>query len=329
MSYERTAMHAIDRSDDTPLGVVSGLLASDGEASDGHILNIRGGEIPESAPMLFGHDDFSGTRNLGSWTEFEVSGDGGELGSNQLRVRGQIELEGEMSAWRRDTAHMVSRRHINALSVRWDTVGDPISRSNLPSDHPAFVDAKKATGRQRFGMYFEKWRLLEGSVVTLGADPAALIGRMQESQGEVRQFWRSAINYALTEREETAGLVAIKIGEESVYVERAAWESMQEYANERMGVALDTLEAALDAREDADMTLRAALEAQTKVHVAGDLLAVAATPAQETRSIQAATLPAIITPGEVARMLRDALAKAKTEVTQDARAEILRSSGKV
>ena len=246
MHYERTC--TIERAEDgAEAGLISGILTTDGEASDGHILDMDGVELPERAPLLFGHDDFTGTGNLGSWTGFRKFGTGKKLGNHGIRGTAQIELEGEGSqaAWRSDVAMMIDKGHIGALSVRWEEIGDPIARVNLPSDHPAFLDAKNTTGRKSWGLFFEKWRLLEGSVVTLGADPAALVGRMQASDGDVRGYWRKAINHALTEREEVAGLVGVRLAnDEVIFVERAAYDAMLEEANSVFLRAIDLHEEA-------------------------------------------------------------------------------------
>ncbi len=248
MQYERTC--SIERAEDgAAAGLISGILATNGEALDGHILNMDGVNLPDRAPLLFGHDDYTGTGNLGSWTGFRKFGEGKKLGKHGIRGTAQIELSGEGSqaAWRSDVAHMIDKGHIGAFSVRWDEIGDPVARVNLPSDHPAFVDSKKANGRQRWGLYFDKWRLLEGSVVTLGADPAALLGRMQASHGDVRGYWRKAINYALTEREEVAGLVGVHLENgETVFVERAAYDAMLEDANSTYFRAMDLHEEATE-----------------------------------------------------------------------------------
>jgi hypothetical protein len=225
--YERTDQNVIERGEGDPPGHVAGILATDGEASDGDILDIDGGQIPKRAPLLFGHQDWSGDRNLGSWERFEKTDTGNKsvkLGGKAIRGFGQIELggSGDPQAWRDDIAHMIERKHIGALSVRWAPVGDPIRRVNLPSDHAAFVDSETAKGNKRWGLYFPKWRLLEGSVVTLGADPAAMIGRMRDSKGDVRSNWRAAINSALTETQGTKDLVAVQLpGGEVAYTERA------------------------------------------------------------------------------------------------------------
>ena len=69
MIYKRSS--EINSESVTKTGALSGILATDGEAQDGHILNIDGGDFEDGAPMLFGHDDFSGSRNLGSWDTFD------------------------------------------------------------------------------------------------------------------------------------------------------------------------------------------------------------------------------------------------------------------
>ena len=196
-TYERKTPGAISRqAEGAEKGVRSGLLATDGEASDAHILNIPGGEIPEGPPLLFGHDDFTGTSNLGSWRSFAKSSNGKKLGDGELRGEFGIELEGQGSqqAWREDVDHMIDKGHIQGLSIRWEHIDEPIRRINLPSDHIAAIDPKEATGMQEWGLYFEKWRMLEGSVVTLGADPAALIGRMEASEGGLRSIWRDVLS---------------------------------------------------------------------------------------------------------------------------------------
>jgi hypothetical protein len=356
MQYERTC--SIERAEDgADAGLISGILATDGEASDGHILNMDGVKLPDRAPLLFGHDDYTGTGNLGSWTGFDKYGDGKKLGKSGIRGNAQIELDGEGSqaAWRADINHMIERGHIGRFSVRWEEIGDAVARVNLPSDHPAYVDSKKATGRQRWGLYFDKWRLMEGSVVTLGADPAALVGRMQESKGDVRAYWRATINHALTEREEVAGLVGISIGDgrEVIYVERAAYDAMLEEANRAMAMAInlheETVNDLLCERVGADEPTapdREAINALVQSVVSeeldkeeirsevepddGDEPTEEATPERET---QAARLPAqpehIATPKEIVRAIREGLEEAAKDVATEFRAEIRKARGRV
>ena len=334
--YERTC--TIERAaEGAEAGLISGILATDGEASDGHILNIGGVKLPERAPLLFGHDSYTGTGNLGSWTGFEKFANGKKLGESGIRGNAQIELDGEgaQADWRGDINMMIDKGHIGAFSVRWEELEEPVYRVNLPSDHPAFVDAKKATGRQRWGMWFEKWNLLEGSVVTLGADPAALVGRLMEAEGDMRGFWRGVINASLTEREEVAtGVVAISTGAGMIHVERTAYDAMLEEANARYALALDALENALVVRTDAETALEEALIHRSKVEPAiGDEPIERVTLEQVDRDAiaAAARLPAPIepSPSEIFAVFRSELREASRDVVEEFRGAIRHSRGQV
>ena len=328
--YERTC--TIERAEDgAEAGLIAGILATDGEASDGHILNIAGAKLPGRAPLLFGHDANSGTGNLGSWTDFAKFGDGKKLGDHGVRGTAQIELDGEgaQADWRGDIAMMIDKGHIGAFSVRWEETEEPVYRVNLPSDHPAFVDAKKETGRKRWGMWFEKWRLLEGSVVTLGADPAALVGRLMETEGEVRSFWRDAINRAATEREEIApGLVAIALADgEFSYVPREAYDVMLEEANARFALSLDALENALEAREEAQDHLTESQNLRSKVEPAiGD---EPIEPKEPERKVEAARLPAEWSPKEIIALFRKEFRHTSQEFADETIGEIRKARGQI
>lgn len=251
--YDRTLVGTIEgRSAHDPAGAFSGILATDGEATDGHILNIDGGELPANMPLLFNHDSFSGEGNLGTWPTLSKV----DLPKGRRGIRGtaQIELGGKGASLdkRLDVAHMVDAGAIPAFSLRWQETTEPVLRINLPSDHPAFIDAKKATGAQRWGFFFDKWRGQEGSIVTLGSDAAALIGRMQETKGEVRAFWRSTINQALFDRQAVdpgSMLVAVQTNDGEVFIERTAYDAVIELANERLSLACDLYETAAIASE--------------------------------------------------------------------------------
>ena len=191
--HERTAR--IESVDDS--GVFRATLATEGEASDGDILSIAGGQIPDRMPMLLSHWN-DPTAQAGSITEPTK-----ELKAKppRLRVTGQIEMGGvgPLAEIRRDVAFMMNR-HGGAMSIRWDEVDggkQPIRRVNLPSDHAYFVDADTATGAKRWGLFWPEWRAIEGSIVALGADPAATVdgrlcaARAEETDGEVSSFWRA------------------------------------------------------------------------------------------------------------------------------------------
>ena len=165
-------------------------LATEGEAADGHILSIEGGRIGSRIPLLTSHMP-DPTMQLGSITKPER-----DLTSSpkKLRATGLIELTGDGAGAeiRRDLAHMIGLGHVRAVSIRWDALKQPVSRRELPPEHPAHVKDGEADYRKKYGMYFESWRALEGSVVAVGADPKALIGRAEElGEGATAQFWRS------------------------------------------------------------------------------------------------------------------------------------------
>jgi hypothetical protein len=175
---------------DLDTGQFSMTLATEGEASDGNIISIKGGQIPERMPMLTSHWN-DPTAALGSITNPEKLL---KDSPPRLRAMGHIEMGGEGASAEigRDLAHMIDKGHVTGVSIRWDDVpGKSVRRVNLPSDHPYYVDAEKANGPERWGLFFEEWRALEGSVVALGADPQALIGRADETDGEVASFWRA------------------------------------------------------------------------------------------------------------------------------------------
>lgn len=186
----RTLLATLERAEIDPnTGEFPMILATDGEASDGDILSIEGMQFPERAPLQNAHIN-EARSTLGSITRFRR-----DLKSTpkKLRAMGQIEMAGEgpQADIRRDIAFMIGRQHIKGVSVRWEPI-EWIRRTNLPSDHPAFVDAEKETDwRKRYGLFFKKSRVLEGSIAPVQADPQSMIGRADETEGEVAAFWRS------------------------------------------------------------------------------------------------------------------------------------------
>lgn len=180
---------------DLDTGQFSMILATEGEASDGDILSIKGGNIPAQMPMLTSHWN-DPSAQLGSITDpVKLLEDK----PPRLRATGHIEMTGEgvSAEIRRDLAHMIDKGHVSGMSIRWDEVPGkpPVRRVNLPSDHPFFVDAENEKDhRKRWGLYFEQWKAMEGSIVALGADPKALIGRADEcveERPEVSRYWRA------------------------------------------------------------------------------------------------------------------------------------------
>lgn len=173
---------------DLETGLFRMVLATEGEAEDGHILRVGGCKADARSPLCINHD-LDPERQLGSIFDPKPDGD-------VLRAMGQIELGGEgwRSDVRRDIAYMMAQGHIRAVSARGRGI-KTIERAKLPRGHKASVDAGKSRGAQRHGLFFDEWELIEGSIVGRGADPKALIGRSQETKGEVSLFWRSIVEH--------------------------------------------------------------------------------------------------------------------------------------
>ena len=175
-------------------GTVSGIIASDGEAADGNIINVEGVRGLESGvPLLFEHGFVDGVRELGSWRSFSTD-NRSKPGQRTIRGVAQIETggDGDRAEARRDIAYMVQQGHLRQLSVRLTPEGSPVARTALPSDHFAYVDADN-TGldqARRWGMYMERSKLHEVSVVAMGADERAILGRSVETDGVLRSLWQ-------------------------------------------------------------------------------------------------------------------------------------------
>jgi hypothetical protein len=183
--------------DNDEVGTFRAVLASEGEASDGHILSIRGMQVPDSMPMLFRHSSDGHIPALGRITNPEKTRIDGVA---SLRVTGAFDMgsggdDDPFAAIRRGMAHMVRSGTLDAMSVRWDEVpGKVTARRNLPSDHPAFVDAQRDPDHPGvWGHFFDESIAREGSVVAIGADPAALMGRSQETDDPLEQTFWSAL----------------------------------------------------------------------------------------------------------------------------------------
>lgn len=213
---------------DAETGLFQATLATEGEASDGHILSIKGGRIPARMPLLPAHWN-DPTVVLGSLTNPQKELD---HAPPRLRVTGQIEMDGKGMPLdlRQDIAHMIAKGHLTGMSIRWDDVDGkpPVRRVNLPSDHPAFVDeAKEKSWRKRTGFFFEHWQGMEGSVIPLGSDKKAFIGRAEETTGEVSTFWRAMAKHT-SELEDPEIPIPIDFGEDAIAAETIGFGLVQE-----------------------------------------------------------------------------------------------------
>lgn len=217
-------------------------LATEGEASDGHILSIEGGRIPERMPLLVSHMNDPSSQAGSVIRPRKVLRET----PRRLKATGHIETGGEDPAAgiRRDLLHMIDRGHVNAVSIRWDAdPKDAIPRTALPADHPFYVDGAKepAESPRRWGLFFRRWRAMEGSIVAVGADPGALIGRADETSGEARTFWRAMADEA-AEHEEAHNASL------SLLLDRVRWSVSR--ARESGATLSDCLNAVADLDEE-------------------------------------------------------------------------------
>ena len=166
------------------------ILATESEASDGHLLNLRGATAPDKMPLQISHAN-SPLQTLGSITQISVEA---KRGLRVLRALGEIEMggEGPQAEIRRDLAYMISEGHINSVSLRAEGT-KVIPRRELPKNHRAYVEPTETDMLKRYGLFFEEFTALEGSIVALGADKNAIVGRSRETTGAVQEFWESLI----------------------------------------------------------------------------------------------------------------------------------------
>lgn len=170
------------------------IAVTNGEASDGHILHLPGMEVADRTPMFVNH--FADpTMRMGGLHSPKVSGKVTQLGKARLHMTGVIDMKGDsiLADIRRDVAQGVHVGDITAMSVRWDEIEPPVARASLAKNHYAHSEA--GADAWNTPMFFESSRMLETSIVGVGADAAAIIGRSQDTgrPQHVRDFWRVLI----------------------------------------------------------------------------------------------------------------------------------------
>lgn len=195
---------------DLETGEFPATLVTNGPASDPHILDIRTLRAPDSFPMFANHDaDPIG--QLGTMFGPRKAGKSTRLGGASLKVTGRIDVQGDslLADIRRDVAERMSRGDISQLSVRW---GHDEQVVNTPrSDMAALKKVggefaySDVTGGFETAMFIQYAPVLEGSIVGLGADQAALVGRSQDltAPEHVRDFYRMLTLTAPERAEET------------------------------------------------------------------------------------------------------------------------------
>lgn len=181
------------------------ILATEGEANDGHILSVKGAQLPERMPLLVQHTPTPMLPALGSVIEMKAA-------RKKVAAVGLVELQGASDAGaradegvaipdallpiRNGYAHMIAAGHLDAVSVRWEGTGVP--RASLKPTHPAYIDTSDSdlAYEKRYGLFFSEWFPREGSVVAVGSDPLAIIRERAAEDGigpVERLYWGSLI----------------------------------------------------------------------------------------------------------------------------------------
>jgi len=190
MTYQRSA--SLETKIDTDTGEFNMVMATEGEASDGHIIAIRGLEVPTELPLQLDHGR-GAVSNLGVVSDMtQDTADGVPI----MRGRGRIRLtgDGEALAARRDLVDAIARGDLRGVSLSWDAT-KATERRDLPRDHSAHVPRGEKDPRKRFGLYFEKSRAIEQSLVGIPADREALIGRAEAAEDDVsRAMWNTLVS---------------------------------------------------------------------------------------------------------------------------------------
>jgi hypothetical protein len=139
---------------------------------------------------MFVNHDADPTKRMGGLVEPHKAGKSTRLGGASLKMTGVLDVDGDSAAAdiRRDVAQGISVGDITAMSGRWDPQGDPTPRAALPKSHYAFSDVG---GGFSTPLFFANATVLEGSIVGVGSDSAALIGRAQDANRpeHVREFY--------------------------------------------------------------------------------------------------------------------------------------------
>jgi len=187
MRYERRT--ELDKRIDIDTGEFDMVMATEGEASDGHIISIAGLEFPEAFPLHVDHAR-STVGNVGNVTEIRrdtIDGQPVYRGVGRIRLTGA----GEALAARRDLVDAIATGDIRGTSLTWDAA-KAVERRSLPAKHRAHVSRGEKDPRKRFGLFFEASTGVEQSIVAIGSDKGALIGRAALAKDALtRALWQT------------------------------------------------------------------------------------------------------------------------------------------
>ena len=190
MKFERQAK--LDSRIDTDTGEFDMVMATEGEASDGHVIGIDGLSFGDDLPLQLDHGR-STLANLGTVGNMRRDTIGGlpvYRGVGRIRLTG----DGEALAARRDIVDGISRGDITGTSLTWESLKHRERRA-LPASHRAHVGRSEKDHRKRFGLFFDQSRGVEQSIVAIPSDKQALIGRAENATDEnSRAMWQSLVS---------------------------------------------------------------------------------------------------------------------------------------
>lgn len=156
------------------------LLATEGEAADGHICGVSGARaLPDSIAMLWNHESTEMIPSLGKIHSIRHDTVDGIAA---LRATGMFRLDGTgpLADIRRDYAHLVNNGDLQAVSMYWS--GRVKTRRSLGAGHKFYGER---------GLYWPEPVPKEGSICAIGIDHRALIGRSEAADNEAtRIYWR-------------------------------------------------------------------------------------------------------------------------------------------
>ena len=172
----------IDARIDTDTGQFDMVMATEGEASDGHVISIAGLALREEIPLQLDHSR-SAMATLGTVRNMrrdKIDGLPVMRGVGQIRLTG----EGDQAEARRDLVDAIASEMVRGVSMTWDS-DDFLERRDLSKSHAAHVARDEKNPRKRFGLFFKSSTPIEQSIVGVPADREALIGRAENAKSEL------------------------------------------------------------------------------------------------------------------------------------------------
>lgn len=144
------------------------VLCTDGEARDGHILDVatlQTGNYAENPVLFYNHSHYGDSLPIGRIIPESIAD--GMINQRKCKVgRPEFHRETEQSA---QVANLWEKRYLKCVSATWRPSPKPedtIPRRQLPIDHPAY----KADG---WGYWFKNAEMVEMSVVGIPSDTEA------------------------------------------------------------------------------------------------------------------------------------------------------------